>query len=210
MKKERQKANTEPVAMPSSLEFRQELKRVRHGKEYTHTLRTTVYILLTVAAVAVLIATLFLPVLQVTGTSMEPILESGQIVVALKNADFKRGDVIAFYYNNKVLLKRVIGLPGDRISIDLSGNVSVNGYELDEPYLTDVAFGSCDLDFPYQVPDGKYFVLGDHRESSQDSRLSAIGCIADEYIIGKIAIRVWPLEDFGVSGIDYRLEVGNS
>ena len=210
MRRQREVADTGAAARPSAKEFNDELKRVRHSREYGHTLRTTIYILLTVAAIAVLIATLLLPVLQVTGTSMEPVLESGQIVVALKNAEFRRGDVIAFYYNNKVLLKRVIGLPGDRVSIDLDGNVSVNGYVLDEPYLTDKSIGNYDLDFPYQVPDGKYFVLGDHRESSQDSRLSAIGSIADEYIIGKIAFRVWPLKDFGGSGIDYQLKVGES
>lgn len=175
-------------------QLRQELLRERKKKEYGKTLRSTVYILLIVAAVSVLIATLFLPVLQVTGTSMEPTLETGQVVLAVKNAEFQQGDMIAFYYNNKILIKRVIGLPGDKIMIDADGNVSVNGKQLVEPYLAEKSLGNNDLTYPYQVPDGKVFVLGDHRATSVDSRSNAVGCIADEFVVGKVMLRVWPLE----------------
>jgi len=183
--------------VPSTEQLEQELKRVKHNREFGHVFRNTIYVLLVVAAVAVLIATMVLPVLQVTGTSMEPTLESGQIVLAVKNASFHQGDVVAFYYNNKVLLKRVIGLPGDQIVIDQDGNVSVNGNKLDEPYISEKSIGECDLDFPYQVPDGKIFVLGDHRATSVDSRSNTIGCISEENIVGEVVFRVWPLNRFG-------------
>ncbi|SBV91620.1 Signal peptidase I, bacterial type [uncultured Eubacteriales bacterium] len=183
--------------IPTTRQLKEELLHERKKKEYRRTLRSTVYILLVVAAVSVLVATLFLPVLQVTGTSMEPTLETGQIVVAVKNAEFERGDVIAFYYNNKVLLKRVIGLPGDKIVINADGNVSVNGEALEEPYLSEKSLGQTDIEYPYQVPDGKIFVMGDHRATSVDSRTSAVGCIADEFIVGKVVFRVWPTNRFG-------------
>lgn len=183
--------------IPTTRQLKEELLHERKKKEYRRTLRSTVYILLVVAAVSVLVATLFLPVLQVTGTSMEPTLETGQIVVAVKNVEFERGDVIAFYYNNKVLLKRVIGLPGDKIVIDADGNVSVNGEALEEPYLSEKSLGQTDIEYPYQVPDGKIFVMGDHRATSVDSRTSAVGCIADEFIVGKVVFRVWPTNRFG-------------
>lgn len=186
------------TSIPSSEQFKSELKRVSEKGEYLKTLRGTVYILMTVAAVAVLIATLMLPVLQVTGTSMEPTLETGQIVIASKASKYSKGDIIAFYFNNKVLLKRVIGLAGDRIVINMDGDVAVNGEEIKEPYLAEKSLGECDLDFPYQVPDGKIFVMGDHRATSVDSRSKAVGCIADEYMVGKVVFRIWPLESFGV------------
>lgn len=182
---------------PSSKDFKQELARTRQSREFGRTLRGTIYILLIVAAVSVLVATLFLPVLQVTGTSMEPTLQNGQIVVASKNGEFAPGDIVAFYYNNKILLKRVIGTAGDQISIDPDGNVSVNGELLDEPYLAEKSLGTCDLEFPYQVPDNRIFVLGDHRATSIDSRSNSVGCIADEYIVGKVLFRVWPFSQFG-------------
>ncbi len=177
--------------------FEEELRRERRKKEYGRTLRSTVYILMVVAAVSVLVAMLFLPVLQVTGTSMEPTLKGGQIVLAVRHADFRRGDIAAFYYNNKVLLKRVVGLPGDRIAIDAEGTVTVNGQTLEEPYLSEKSLGQCDIEFPYQVPDGKLFVLGDHRATSVDSRSNAVGCIADEFVVGKVLLCVWPLGRFG-------------
>lgn len=182
---------------PTSLDFKIELEREKRKKEYWRTLRGTVYVLLTVAAIAVLIATLMFPVLQVTGTSMEPTLETGQIIIAMKGSEFSRGDIVAFYFNNKVLLKRVIGLAGDRIVMDSDGNVSINGEMTNEPYLTEKSLGECDLNFPYQVPDGKIFVMGDHRATSVDSRSSAVGCIADEYIVGKVIYRIWSFEEFG-------------
>lgn len=190
------KADTKEIATVEQLE--KELKRVRHTKEYGRTLRGTIYILLVVAAVAFLVATLFLPVLRVYGTSMEPTLKNKEIVVALKGSEFKRGDIVAFYYNNKILLKRVIGVASDQIVIEKDGTVFVNGEKLEEPYISGKSLGECDLSFPYQVPDNRIFVMGDHRDVSIDSRSSTIGCIADESIVGKVAIRVWPLNEIGL------------
>lgn len=186
---------TEPSLSAEQLEA--ELKRVHHKKEYRRTFRSTVYVLIVVAAIAVLAATLFMPVLQVTGSSMEPTLENGELVFAWKNGKFHRGEVVAFYYNNKILLKRVIGVAGDQIVIKDDGTVLVNGEELEEPYITNKSLGECDLEFPYQVPESRVFVMGDHRDTSIDSRSNTIGCISDEVIVGKAALRFWPLGRFG-------------
>lgn len=174
-----------------------ELKRLRRKQNSRRIFRQTVFSLLVVAAVAVLAAMLFFPIFRVTGSSMEPTLNAKEIVVCLKSSRFQSGDLVAFYYNNKVLLKRVIGTAGDTIEIDDSGNVFVNGSQLDEPYITKKSLGQCDIDFPYQVPDNRIFVMGDNRETSVDSRTTAVGCIADEYVIGKVFLRVWPLEQLG-------------
>lgn len=174
-----------------------ELKRLRRKQNSRRIFRQTVFSLLVVAAVAVLAAMLFFPIFRVTGSSMEPTLHPKEIVVCLKSSRFQSGDLVAFYYNNKVLLKRVIGTAGDTIEIDDSGNVFVNGSQLDEPYITKKSLGQCDIDFPYQVPDNRIFVMGDNRETSVDSRTTAVGCIADEYVIGKVFLRVWPLERLG-------------
>lgn len=182
---------------PSIEQLEGELRRIHHKTEYKKTLRGTVYVLITVAAMAVLVATMFLPVLQVFGTSMEPTLENGELVLALKNGKFRRGEVVAFYYNNKILLKRVIGLAGDQVVVTDDGTVMVNGVILAEPYVTEKGLGECDLDFPYQVPENRIFVMGDHRATSIDSRSSTIGCVAEELIVGKVILRFWPLENFG-------------
>lgn len=174
-----------------------ELKRLRRKQNSRRIFRQTVFSLLVVAAVAVLAAMLFFPIFRVTGSSMEPTLQPKEIVVCLKSSRFQSGDLVAFYYNNKVLLKRVIGTAGDTIEIDDSGSVFVNGSQLDEPYITKKSLGQCDIDFPYQVPDNRIFVMGDNRETSVDSRTTAVGCIADEYVIGKVFLRVWPLERLG-------------
>lgn len=174
-----------------------ELKRLRRKQNSRRIFRQTVFSLLVVAAVAVLAAMLFFPIFRVTGSSMEPTLHPKEIVVCLKSSRFQSGDLVAFYYNNKVLLKRVIGTAGDTIEIDDSGNVFVNGSQLDEPYITKKSLGQCDIDFPFQVPDNRIFVMGDNREASVDSRTTAVGCIADEYVIGKVFLRVWPLERLG-------------
>lgn len=174
-----------------------ELKRLRRKQNSRRIFRQTVFSLLVVAAVAVLAAMLFFPIFRVTGSSMEPTLHPKEIVVCLKSSRFESGDLVAFYYNNKVLLKRVIGTAGDTIEIDDSGNVFVNGSQLDEPYITKKSLGQCDIDFPYQVPDNRIFVMGDNRETSVDNRTTAVGCTADEYVIGKVFLRVWPLERLG-------------
>lgn len=149
------------------------------------------------AAIAVLVATLWLPVLQIYGSSMTPALQDGEIVFTVKTSDFGPGDVIAFYYNNKILVKRVICDPGDWINIDEDGTVYVNDEKLDEPYLTEKALGECNIEMPYQVPDGRYFVMGDHRSTSVDSRSTSVGCVADEQIVGKIIFRIWPFDRIG-------------
>lgn len=183
--------------LPSVGEVRAELKRVRYNHRYRVVLRSTIYTLITVAAVAVLVATLWLPVLQIYGNSMTPTLQDGEIIFSIKTASFEQGDIISFYYNNKVLIKRVIALPGEWVDIDSDGNVYVNQVLLDEPYLPERAFGDCNIELPYQVPDGRIFVMGDHRSTSVDSRNTAVGCVAQEQIVGKILFRVWPLSAFG-------------
>ena len=165
---------------------------------YWQALRSTVAVLVVVAAVAVLITTLFLPILQISGDSMSPTLEHDEIVILLKTKGFDRGDLIGFYYQGKILLKRVIALPEDEVAIDAEGNVYVNGEVLEEPYVTDKGLGNCDLDFPYKVPGTSYFVLGDQRSNSVDSRNSVIGAISQDDIIGKVFIRVWPLSEIGL------------
>ena len=179
--------------LPSKEQLQEELKRIKIQSRFKALLRSTIYFLIVIAAVAVLIATLVMPVVQISGTSMEPTLMDGDIVVLRKTDRFECGTLCAFYYQNRVLLKRVIGNPGDYIEIDAVGNVKVNGELLDEPYIFEKSLGDCDLKFPYQVPEGKFFVLGDHRETSVDSRSSTIGCIETEQIVGRVLFRVWPL-----------------
>ena len=185
------------VFVPSLTEIQTERKRIRRGTYYRQALRGTVSVLLVVAAVAVLVTTLFLPILQISGDSMSPTLEHDEIVVLLKTKKFERGDLIGFYYQGKILLKRVIALPEDEVAMDADGNVYVNGELLEEPYVTAKGLGDCDLEFPYKVPGTSYFVLGDRRSNSVDSRNSVIGSISRDDIIGKVFIRVWPLPKFG-------------
>lgn len=182
---------------PTIEEIEQELKRVRYKQSYGKTLRSTIYTLITVAAVAVLVATLMLPVLQIYGASMTPTLVDGDIVLSLKGADYSEGDIVAFYYNNKILVKRVIASAGEWVDIDANGNVYVNGDLLDEPYVSDKALGECDIELPYQVPEGRIFVMGDHRSVSVDSRSTTVGCVAEEQVVGKLVFRIWPLKDLG-------------
>lgn len=197
MFKGKKKPETKPMDTPSLEQIEHEYERVKYNRRYRSVLASTIYALITVAAVAVLIATLLLPVLQIYGTSMTPCLIEGDIVVSVKGNNFQRGDIISFYYNNKILVKRVIAKEGEWVDIDEDGTVLVNGVKLEEPYLKEKAFGDCDIDLPYQVPDGRVFVLGDHRATSQDSRNTAIGCVTEEQIVGKIVYCVWPLQDFG-------------
>ena len=182
------------ASIPSDEEIEAERKRLDYRKKYRHTLSSTIYVLVIVAAVSVLLATIFLPVLQVSGTSMEPTPEDGDIIMLLSTGKFETGDLVGFYYQNKLLLKRIIGVPGDVIDIDDDGNVYVNGELLDEPYVTEKALGETDLTYPYQVPENRYFIMGDNRATSIDSRSSAIGCIEAEQIVGKVVLRVYPLD----------------
>lgn len=182
---------------PTVSQLSSELKRISYHRDYRKILVGTVSSLIVVAAIAVLISTMFLPVLRVTGTSMTPTLQNDEYVICSKTSDFESGDIVAFYYNNKILLKRVIASSGDVIDIAEDGTVYKNAQILDEPYINEKALGMCDIELPYQVPDNRIFVMGDHRLTSIDSRTSSVGCIADEYIIGKVVFRVWPFDKFG-------------
>ena len=181
-------------SLPTIKQVVTERKRYRRQKAYNQALSGTIYVLTIVAAVAVLIATLVLPVLQIEGTSMEPTLVNGDVVLLTKTTSFDRGELCGFSWNNKLLIKRVIGIPGDWIEIDTDGTVYLNGEKLDEPYAEQLSVGECDLEFPFQVPQEQYFVLGDMRESSIDSRNTLIGCVAKDQIVGKVFFRIWPFK----------------
>ena len=183
--------------LPTTGQLSRELKRVRYNTGFSGMLRSTIGILITVAAIAVLIAVLLLPVLQIYGTSMAPTLSEGNIVVSVKGSTFETGDVVAFYYNNKILVKRVIANPGQWVDIDKDGNVYVNNVKLDEPYIEEKAYGETNIELPYQVPDSRIFVMGDNREASIDSRNTSVGCVSDEQIVGKIIFRIWPAKEMG-------------
>ena len=185
------------VQIPELSELEAELERVRYRTRYGRTLRSTVYSLIIVAAVAVLVATLWMPVLRTYGESMTPTLHEGDILVTVKTDDFKEGDIVAFYYNNKILVKRVIASSGEWVDIDDEGIVYVNNEPLYEPYINEPSIGDCNIQLPYQVPDGRIFVMGDHRATSIDSRNESVGCVAQEQIVGKIVFRVWPLSKIG-------------
>lgn len=183
--------------IPTTAQLEAELKRVRYRTQYGTVMRSTIYALVIVAAVAVLVATLWLPVLQIYGNSMNPTLADGDILVSVKGGQYESGDVIAFYYNNKILVKRVIALPGEWVNMDDDGNVYINDRKIDEPYVNELSLGECDVDFPYQVPDSRLFVMGDHRNTSVDSRSMSIGCVAEEQIVGRLVYRLWPLGGIG-------------
>ena len=186
-----------PEDRPSVEQLEKVLGGIRYRKRFANALRNTIFTLITVAAVAVLIAVLYLPVLQIYGTSMSPTLVGGDIVLSVKDNVFDTGDVIAFYYNNKILVKRVIAHSGDWVDMSEDGAVYVNNTELYEPYLIDKAYGDTNIEFPYQVPEDRVFVMGDHRSVSVDSRNTTVGCVAEEQIVGKIVFRVWPISEVG-------------
>ncbi len=186
-----------PVHLPTMEEIERERARLRYKSKYSRTMRSTVAILVVVAAAAVLVTTLWMPVLRIYGTSMAPTLEDGQIVVAVKGGDVEQGDVVSFYQGNKLLVKRLIAESGDWVNIDADGNVSVSGAMLEEPYLIEKAYGETNIELPYQVPEEKYFLMGDNRDESIDSRNTTVGCVSDDQIIGKVVFRIWPLSKFG-------------
>lgn len=186
-----------PSAMPDLSQLEVELEREHYKRRYNSVLRSTIYSLVVVAAIAILVAVLWMPVLRIYGNSMTPTVNAGEVVVSWKGSSFERGDLIAMYYANKLLVKRVIAGPGEWVDIDKEGNVYINEVLLDEPYLEEKALGECDIDLPFQVPEGRYFVMGDHRATSADSRSSAVGAIAEEDVVGQILFRVWPLSGFG-------------
>lgn len=175
-----------------------ELRKEEYKSDYIRVLKNTVFTLLVVAAAAVIIAMMICPVIQIVGESMSDTLMDGDIVVSINDSQYSTGDVVAFYYNNKILIKRVIATSGSWVDIDREGNVFVDGVLLDEPYVTAKAVGECDITLPYQVPDDKVFVMGDHRETSVDSRSSEVGCVTSDLIVGRILFRVWPLSEIGV------------
>lgn len=185
------------MTMPSTQQIEAEMKRIRYRKRYRDVLRSTIYTLITVAAVAVLVATILMPVLQIYGSSMAPTLTDGDIVLTIKTSKFESGDVAAFYYNNKILVKRVIAQAGDWVDISPDGSVYVNDELLEEPYLQEKALGDCNIQLPYQVPESRVFVMGDRRSVSVDSRNTAVGCVSEEQLVGKLVFRVWPIEGFG-------------
>lgn len=186
---------TKEIFLPTKEQIEKERKYYRWKKAYIKALSGTVYVLTIVAAIAVLVSTLVLPVLQIEGTSMAPTLLNGDIVLLKKTVSFERGDICGFAWNNKLLIKRIIGLPGDWIEMDKKGTVYLNGVPLEEPYAVQISYGECDLEFPYQVPQEQYFVLGDMRESSIDSRNTLVGCVEHEQILGKVFFRLWPLSE---------------
>lgn len=191
------KKRSESVDLPTTEQVEQERKRLRYQRRYSKTLKSTIAVLIVVAAMAVLVATLWMPVLRIYGTSMAPTLKDGQIVVTVKSSSFEQGDIVAFYQGNKLLIKRFIAGPADWVDIDADGNVSVNGETLDEPYIAEKAYGETNIELPYQVPDNRYFLMGDNRDVSFDSRNTAVGSVSDEQIVGKVVFRIWPLSEFG-------------
>ena len=193
----RKEKRGQPQQPPTLEQLTAELARENYKRRFGRVLRSTLFTLVVVAAAAVLVAPIWMPVLQIYGSSMTPTLNEGEIVVSVKGSDFEPGDLVAFYLGNKILVKRCIAGPGQWVDINENGDVFVDGELLDEPYLTEKALGECDQSFPYQVPESRFFCMGDHRATSVDSRHSAVGCVAEEQIVGKIVFRVWPLSGFG-------------
>jgi signal peptidase I len=186
-----------PKELPTTDSIKKELDRYTYRRNFLRTLRNTAFTLVVVAALAILVAVLLMPILRIYGSSMSGTVDNGDLVASIKTNNMKTGDVIAFYYNNNILVKRVIAVSGDWVDIDEEGNVYVNQTLLNEPYLSSKAFGETNIELPYQVPEERIFVMGDNREVSIDSRNTAVGCVSDEQVVGKIVFRVWPLSGLG-------------
>lgn len=186
-----------PKELPTTDSIKKELDRHTYRRNFLRTLRNTAFTLVVVAALAILVAVLLMPILRIYGSSMSGTVDNGDLVASIKTSDMKTGDVIAFYYNNNILVKRVIAVSGDFVDIDEEGNVYVNQTLLNEPYLSSKAFGETNIELPYQVPEDRIFVMGDNREVSIDSRNTAVGCVAGEQVVGKIVFRIWPLSSIG-------------
>lgn len=184
-------------AFPSVKALEAELERVNRIRQYISFIKSAVCSLAVIAAFAILVTNIWLPVLEICGNSMDPTMKNGDIVVSVKGVEPERGDLTAFYVGNSLLIKRYIAGPGDIVDIDSNGNVYVNGDLLDEPYLDEKALGCCDIEFPYQVPESRYFLLGDNRSTSVDSRSTEVGCITESQVLGKVVFRVLPLSEFG-------------
>ena len=187
----------EKMEIPSIELLRKELEREESRYHFRRAILTITGILVVAAAITALLATRLFVLLEINGASMAPTLNEGEIVILRQTKDIETGDLVGFYYGGKILLKRVIGSAGDYIDIDEEGNVYVNNEMIDEPYLEEKKLGRCELDFPYQVPEGMIFVLGDNRAVSIDSRIKAIGCVEEGQIVGKVAFRAWPFARIG-------------
>ncbi len=192
------KAEKEKLEIPTIAQIEKELGREKYRRRFRRVLKSTIFALITVAAAAVLVATLWMPVLQISGNSMTPTLTGGEVVVSLKGSSFDTGDIVAFYYDNKILVKRVIAGPGDWVDIAEDGTVYVNEQEIYEPYLVEKAMGDCNITLPYQVPESRVFVMGDHRSVSLDSRNTVLGCVSNDQIVGRLVFRIWPFESLGL------------
>lgn len=185
------------ITLPTTSEIEELYKKAKYRKLFTEKIRSTVFMLIVVAAFAILVAMLYLPTLRIYGKSMKGTLESGDIVLAVKSNHFKTGDIVAFYYNNNILVKRVIAESGDWVNITKDGTVYVNDKKINEPYIENKAYGETNIKFPYQVPENRIFVLGDNRKVSIDSRNTSVGAVSDEQLVGKLIVRIWPLSDIG-------------
>ena len=188
--------NKKPIELPTIEELEAEINRKKHKQNQHHLMRNAIYVLIVVAAVTSLISIFFVRALKTFGSSMTPTLEDGDIVAVYLTDEAEPGQLVAFYFNNKLIIKRVIALGGSVVDMDEAG-VFVDGSPLEEPYLTEKALGEVSVEFPFTVPDGQYFVLGDNRITSTDSRSSIIGCVDPDNMLGRVIFKVWPLGEFG-------------
>ncbi len=198
-------AKTNESSRPASDLIQLELNRVENRRRFKRVMRNTLAVLVSVAAIAVLAATFLLPVMRIYGNAMTPTVSEGEMVLAIKTKEPKRGDILAFYYNNRILIRRVIALPGETVSMDEFGNVTVNSLSLAEAYIYQKTIGTCDIEFPFRVPDDGWFVLGDNRLSSIDSRSSVVGCVSEDQFVGKVFVSFWPIQGFRFFQADFRM-----